>query len=78
MPILNRHITVIGIEEAIFYSGVFFSLSLCLMGGAQYFNERDNFMWLVFASSLTAGFGAAVQVVGESALLLRYSEWEDH
>ena len=34
MSILNRHITVIGIEEAIFYSGIFFSLSMCLMGGA--------------------------------------------
>jgi MFS family permease len=77
IPLINKNIAKVGIEESILYSSIFFALSNCTMAFANFCSKKESFLWIVFFSSLLFGLSAASLTVGESALLLRYSRKED-
>ena len=75
VPLLDRYVIQMGIELVICMAGLFFGLAFLLMGFGTFFDTDNSsgFLWLAIAISVIIGFCNASSIVGEQALLLRYS-----
>jgi MFS family permease len=74
VPFINRYIETVGVEATIFTSGLSFSAAFCLMAIASWTATSSSFLAIAFLSAALVGISIAASIVGEQALLLRYSE----
>lgn len=77
VPFINIYITAVGVEALVFTSGIMFGLSFCCMAFASWTTTFTAFLSISFVSALFVGISVAANIVGEQALLLRYSEKDE-
>ena len=63
----------VGIELTICTAGICFGLANIVMGFAASVESQTSFIWIAMLSSMMIGFSSATNIVGEQALLLRYT-----
>lgn len=77
VPIVRRVILLLGLERCIFISGIAFAVAWMIIAFAAKIEETSTFFWVTVCSNFLVGFSNCNNVVGEQALLLRYSSKED-
>lgn len=73
IPIINKFVGLFGIEFTIFTAGILYGLAYLVIGLTVLTTTSAAFLSISFICSIMIGFSTACNIVGEQALLLRYS-----
>jgi len=77
VPAINRFIKHFGCEATIFLGGILYGISFCAIAFATMCKDANMFLSVVLIGSILIGVTIASLIVGEQAILLRYSEKEE-
>ena len=77
VPLINAYVNKMGIELVICCSGLFFGLAFVIMGFTALVTTSTAYLWISIITSIITGVAIAGHIVGEQALLLRYSIKEE-
>ena len=73
IPFITKYGRVIGVEKTVFSSGIFYGVGFVAFGLSTLIEEPIAFFWMAIGAQVVVGFSLAANIVGEQALLLRYS-----
>lgn len=64
---------MIGVEATVFISGILYGVGFIAFGFSTLVDTEGAFFWMAVGTQVVVGFSMAANIVGEQALLLRYS-----
>lgn len=73
VPIIDKLVPIIGIEMTILASGILFGISFISFSLTTLLGHTTAFYWIAIATNIITGASLAANIVGEQALLLKYS-----